>query len=82
MEPYPEAHSYMQKAKRKSGLLTPLGYVAGALIGWPLGTAIAGGKPEWGMAGVGAGLIVAAIPLSNSYSRNARRAVSIYNQQL
>ncbi len=35
----------------------------GALIGWPLGTAIGGGDPEWYLAGIGAGLVAIAIPL-------------------
>ena len=33
------------------------GFSGGALIGWPLGTAIAGGDPVWYLAGIGAGLI-------------------------
>lgn len=35
----------------------------GALIGWTLGGAVAGGDPEWYLAGIGAGLIAIAIPL-------------------
>lgn len=37
------------------------GFAGGALIGWPLGTAIAGGDPDWYLAGIGAGLAGVAI---------------------
>lgn len=46
-----------------------LGGVGGFLIGWPLGTLIAGGEPEWVLAGMGAGVLAVAIPLSIIGSR-------------
>jgi hypothetical protein len=41
-----------------------LAYSGGFMVGYTLGTAIAGGDPNWGVAGIGAGLIVVAVPLS------------------
>lgn len=41
-----------------------LAAAGGALIGWPLGTAVGGGDPEWILAGVGAGVLAVAIPLA------------------
>ena len=35
-------------------------------VGHSIGTAIGGGDPEWALAGVGAGLIAVAIPISSS----------------
>lgn len=40
-----------------------LGFAGGALIGWPLGTALGGGDPEWYLAGIGAVLVGGAIAL-------------------
>ena len=37
--------------------------IGGALIGWPLGTALGGGEPMWELAAVGGGCIALAIPL-------------------
>lgn len=82
MEPVPNAYGYMEKAKSKFDVGTAIGYVGGALIGWPLGTLVAGGDPEWELAGIGAGLIVVSIPFASSYSRNARQAVGLYNGSL
>lgn len=41
-----------------------LAAIGGGLIGWPLGTAIGGGDPEWILAGIGAGVLAVAIPLA------------------
>lgn len=41
-----------------------LAVIGGALIGWPLGTAIGGGDPEWVLAAAGAGVLAIAIPLA------------------
>lgn len=38
--------------------------IGGALIGWPLGTAIGGGDPEWALAGIGAGFLAIGIPVA------------------
>ena len=54
----------------------------GVLIGYPLGTALAGGKANWTLAAIGAGLIVVAIPLISAYNKHARNAVAIYNKGL
>ncbi|HEY9178263.1 MAG TPA: hypothetical protein VIN07_11250 [Flavipsychrobacter sp.] len=45
----------------------------GALIGWPLGTAIGGGDPEWYLAGIGVGLVAIAIPLDIVGKRRCER---------
>ena len=60
-------------------LATIMGGVGGFMVGWPIGTAIGGGEPNWIMAGIGAGLIVVAIPLSQNYNKKAKQAVDTYN---
>lgn len=58
------------------------GFAGGALIGWPIGSAIGGGKPNWALAGIGAGLVVLSIPFSVGYTKHAKSAVRIYNAGL
>ena len=57
-----------------------MGYLGGALIGWPIGTALGGGEPNWIIALVGCGVVAATIPIVNSSNRNLKKAVDCYNQ--
>ena len=52
----------------------------GVLIGWPIGTAIGGGKPNWILAGVGAGLAAIGITIGAGADKKVRQAVDLYNQ--
>ena len=74
-----EAFKEMQIAKSNSSVSNVFGIPGGFLVGWTLGTAIGGGKANWAVAGIGAGLIVISIPFSTAYSRHAKNAVRIYN---
>jgi hypothetical protein len=49
------------------------------MVGWPIGTAIAGGEPNWALAGIGAGLIVVSIPFSQKFNKQVKSAVETYN---
>lgn len=77
-----EAYKEMKIAKSNYGVGSVVGFVGGFLVGWPLGTAIGGGKPNWTLAGIGAGLIVVSIPFSIAYTKHAKNAVIIYNNGL
>lgn len=59
-----------------------IGGAGGFLVGWPVGTALGGGEPNWALAGVGAGLIVLSIPISQSAAKHAVNAVDVYNDGL
>jgi len=74
------ALEYFNKAKGSSGIINVLGYAGGFLVGYPLGTLIGGGKPNWTLAAVGCGLIVIAIPIASSADKNLFKAVNVYNQ--
>ena len=50
MESNSEALKYIKKAKSNNVLNTILGGVGGALIGYPIGTAITGGDSNWTLA--------------------------------
>ena len=77
-----EAYKEMKIAKSNYDIAYVFGFAGGFMVGWPIGTAIGGGKPNWALAGVGAGLIVVSIPFSNSYSKHAKNAITIYNKGL
>jgi len=82
MQPNVEAFKEIKSAQSAFTLATIIGGVGGALVGWPIGTAIGGGKANWVMAGIGAGLIVASIPISQNFNRHSKQAVSIFNNGL
>lgn len=73
------AYQEMQVAKKNYDAASIFGFAGGFMIGWPLGAAIAGGKPNWTLAAIGAGLVVVSIPLTVAYTKHAKNAVSIYN---
>lgn len=52
------------------------------MVGYPIGTAIGGGDPNWLLAGIGASLIVFSIPLSQSFNTKAKQAIDTYNRGL
>lgn len=76
------AYEEMKRAKGNYDASTVLGAIGGFLVGWPLGTAIAGGDPNWTMAGIGAGFIGVSIPFTALYTKQAKNAVDIHNQEV
>jgi hypothetical protein len=79
MDGSPEAYAVYKKAKSNYDASQVIGYAAGFMIGYPLGTAFAGGDPQWGLAAGGVGLLLISIPLSTAYKKHARNAVALYN---
>ncbi|MBL0742347.1 hypothetical protein [Chryseolinea lacunae] len=79
MKPNDQAYAAFKKAKTNADAASVVGFVGGALIGWPLGTAIAGGDPQWGLAAGGAALLLIGIPLSQGFTKNANMAFDLYN---
>ena len=77
-----EAYIKMKRANNDLIGATIFGIAGGGLIGWPLGSAISGGEPNWLLAGIGAGLVLVSIPFSVSYAKHANEAVNIYNEGL
>lgn len=79
VEPNAEAHKLVKSAKSNIIFSSIIGGVGGFMLGWNLGTAIGGGKPNWYVAGAGVGLIVVSIPINNKGMRQAKSAVQLYN---
>ncbi len=76
------AYGEMVIAKSKYDLSLLLGIPGGFLIGWPIGTFIAGGDPNWKLAAVGVILTAISVKCSLSYNRHARIAVGYFNEGL
>jgi hypothetical protein len=78
----PEAYAEMKMANSNYVASLFFQIPGGFLIGYPIGTAIGGGEPNWTMAAIGAGLVIVAIPLVSGYNRHATKSVRIYNTAL
>ena len=77
-----EAWDQYKSAQANSTLALIFGCAGGFLIGRPIGTAIAGGEPNWALAGIGAGLVIVAIPIATGFNTKAKQAVQTYNSGL
>lgn len=79
MEPNEMAYEQIKAAQSTNTLATVIGVAGGLLVGFPVGTAIGGGDPNWVVAGIGAGLILVCIPISQKFNKQAKQAVETYN---
>lgn len=77
-----EAWDQYKSAQTNYALALVFSGAGGFLIGRPIGTAIAGGEPNWALAGIGAGLVIVAIPIAAGYNTKAKQAVQTYNSGL
>ena len=76
------AYKQIKSAQSTSTVVMILAGVGGFMIGYPIGTALAGGEPNWTMAGIGAGTIAVAIPIGINSDKKAKQAVETYNRGL
>ena len=81
MAPNEEAFAMFKKAKANYDAAQVFGFIGGFMVGWPLGTAIAGGDAQWGLAAGGAGVLLLSFPFSSAFNKHARNAVEIYNRE-
>jgi len=77
-----EAAKEVKSAQTNALIANCLAGAGGACIGWPLGTALGGGDPSWGMLGVGVVLVAVALPMAAGSDKKMRHAVETYNQGL
>ncbi len=75
-------YQQVKPAKSTSTFALILSSVGGFLVGWPIGTAIAGGDPNWTLAAIGAGLIVISIPFYQSAKSKARQGINTSDGEL
>ncbi len=77
----PQAYDELRRAKTNYNTAGVLGFAGGILVGFPVGTAIAGGNPEWGMAAGGAMLLLASIPFSTAFRTHTMESLDLYNNK-
>lgn len=82
MENNQEALELMKKSRQNYNIAIPIAFGGGGLIGWNLGKLISGGKPNWVVAGIGAGLVGVTIKLNSNVNKYSKQAVEIYNSSL
>lgn len=75
-----QSAAYMRSARSNNTMSQIVGSIGGFMVGYPVGTSMGGGKPNWALAGVGAGLIAVSVPFSIAANKNARNAVAAYNE--
>lgn len=77
----PEAYAEMKRAKSNYNAAAVCGFTGAILVAIPIGTTLAGGNTEWGLAAGGAALIIASIPLTNSFRGRTMEALDLYNSK-
>jgi hypothetical protein len=75
----PEAYTELKIAKKNSSAASAFGFAGGLLIVLPVGTAIGGGTPEWGLAAGGVGLLLLSIPFNRAFRDHTMHALDFYN---
>lgn len=79
MQSNEEAVKQVKTAKTNGSVAMVMAGAGGFCIGWPLGTALGGGEPSWGMLGVGVVLVAIALPLAAKSDKQVKAAVDNYN---
>jgi hypothetical protein len=82
MQENEQAYNYIRSARTNNTWSTIIGSIGGFMLGYTLGTSLGGGDPNWVVGGIGAGLIVAGIPLTIQAKKQAQNAVLTYNEGL
>ncbi len=82
MEADQQAYAEIKSANTTNTFATIFSTAGGAFLGYPLGTALGGGNPNWTLAGIGAGLIVVSLPIAGKANRKALNAIETYNASL
>jgi hypothetical protein len=79
MKPNIIASNHINQARTNNTFAQILNIPGGLLVGYPIGTAIAGGDANWTLAIVGGGLIALSVPFLTATNRHSKKAVEHYN---
>lgn len=74
-----QAFKQIKEAQSTYTIAKIMSAAGGFMVGWPIGAALAGGEPNWTMAGIGAGIIAVSIPISQKFYKQANNAVGTFN---
>jgi hypothetical protein len=77
----PEATNEFKMAIKDYRIGGTLGFAGAILLAIPVVTAIAGGDPEWLLAGGGAVLIGISVPFSRGFKQHSQAALDGYNMR-
>jgi hypothetical protein len=76
------AYPVIKKARAKNKIANVLGFMGGGLVGWPVGDYLADEEPNWTLAAVGIGVVFFSVSLAATASKQAKKAVDLYNSSL
>ena len=79
MQPVPAAFEEMKAARANNTAANIIGGAGGFLVGFTLGSALAGDEVNWTMAAIGGGLVAVSIPFSIKFRQRSTKAVRLYN---
>lgn len=79
MAPNPAAYKSMNACRNLRMLSGVFGLVGGGFIGYPLGTAVGGGDPNWNLLAIGFAVVGVGVPFSIKARKKAEEAVNLWN---
>jgi hypothetical protein len=82
MKDNPAAYKQMKSARRNYIAGNIFGQIGGFMFGWPLGAMVVGGEFNAPLFITGAGLVAISMPFTITYSKQAVKAVEIYNDSI
>lgn len=77
-----EAFQLYQKSNSLASGSSFISAIGGVFIGWPIVTAIAGGEPNWALAGIGGAITITSFVIYSSSKKKAKEAVKVFNNGL
>lgn len=77
-----DPYNLMLNAKKDFVFAQILGATGGLLIGFPIGTSLTGGEPNWTMARIGVGIALISIPISINFKKKANQALREFNSSM
>jgi len=80
MKPNYEAVDYMKKARTNYTFSQIFAFTGAGLVGYPIGTSLGGGDPQWAIAIAGGGIMALSIPFLVATNKNSTKAVESYNK--
>lgn len=80
MRPNYAAVDYMKKARTNYAFSQIFAFTGAGLVGYPIGTSLGGGDPQWGIAIAGAGIMVLSYPFLVATHKNSKKSVDLYNE--
>lgn len=79
IKPNKLAYKKIKTARSSLELGAVIQFTGGYMIGWPIGTAISGEEANWALAGIGLGLALVSIPITQSAVKKAQAAIDLFN---